>query len=158
MTREKVIEVVHNAFGRLPRPQQFIRGTCLCEECMEHEATMQSLPPEQLPLEKLDNPGWDPICFACNEAYAYLMPALVELVLREADAYVQQFVFHLEQPERVAAFTAQQAAALNTVLDYLLLNETAAVENNLIFDELASVQEKLSKIDTKTSSGATAEQ
>lgn len=105
MKADAIIAEAERAFSGLSRPDMFIRGTCTCEECLEHEATMQSFVPENMPLDKLDKPGWDPICFASDEAFAYFMPGLVRLVLQHTDDYVQQFLFHLENADRVAAFT-----------------------------------------------------
>ena len=57
-----------------------------------------------LPLDKLNNPGWDPICFASNQAFFYFMPGLVRLTLKHADDYIQQFLFQIEQRERIDSF------------------------------------------------------
>lgn len=143
MTHEQVIFEVLEAFAHVQRPTLFIRETCACDECLEHEAEMQSFVPDNLPLDKLDNPGWDPICFASNAAFAYLMPGLVKLVLAKTDDYVQQFLFHVEQPDRVAAFTPMQSRALTHVLDFLLLHQADALEDNFLVDELYRTREKL---------------
>jgi hypothetical protein len=143
MTRDDIISGVRNAFANIPRPGMFIRGTCKCEECLEHERTMQSFTPDALPLEKLDNPGWDPICFASDEAFGYLMLGLVRLALSHTDHYIQQFLFHLDHPERVGSFTPSQAGALIRVLDFLVLNEAEALDNNLVVDELYRTRERL---------------
>jgi hypothetical protein len=104
---------------------------------------MQAFIPDSLPLDKLDNPGWDPICFASNEAFAYFAPGLVKLVLDHAVDYIQQFIFYAQQPERLAAFTPGQARSLVQVLDFLVLPEAKALENNLVVDELNSTRDKL---------------
>jgi len=104
---------------------------------------MQTFTPDNLPLDKLDKPGWDPIFFASNEALAYFMPGLVKLVLDHADDYIDQFIFHVHQPERLAEFTPGQARALMRVLDFLVLNESKALENNLVVDELNRTRKQL---------------
>jgi len=38
MTRSDILAEVWQVFDQSPRPTMFIRGTCSCEECMEHEA------------------------------------------------------------------------------------------------------------------------
>ena len=134
---------VQEAFAGVPRPAIFIRGTCQCEECLTHEQVMQSFTPSALPLAKLDNPGWDPICFASDKAFAYLIPGLVRVVLYHTDEYIQQFLFHLENPGRIALFTRPQAAALLHVLDFLAINEAGALDNNLVLDELNRTRKKL---------------
>jgi len=107
---------------------------------------MQSFHPDDLPLDRLNNPGWDPICFASNVAFGYFMPGLVKLVLEHPHDYVQQFVFHVEQPERVAAYTPGQARALIHVLDHLVLHETGALDNDLVVDALYRTRDILVRI------------
>lgn len=146
MNREQITFEIKEAFGHVQRPETFIRGTCSCDECLEHEANMNAFLPEDLPLEKLSNPGWDPICFASNGAFLYFMPGLAELVLEHTDEYVQQFIFHIEQPERLEAFTPKQALALVNLLDFLVINKTDMLENNSVVDELYRTKEKLENI------------
>ncbi len=146
MTRDQILSEVQKAFRTVRRPDRFIRGTCSCEECLEHEAEMQAFVPDNLPLDRLDNPGWDPICFASNEAFAYFIPGLVTLVFDHTDDYVQQFIFHVEQPERLASFSPGQALCMLRVLDFLILNETNALDDNLVVDEVIRTREKLGQI------------
>jgi hypothetical protein len=145
MTKEQVISEIDKAFGGIGRPEMFIRGTCRCEECLEHEAEMQAFNPGDLDPDKLDNPGWDPICFASNRALGYLMPGLVRLVLDHTERYVDQFVFHVEQPERLAAFSPRQARALICVLDFLVLNEAGALDGGFVADAVFRAREILAK-------------
>ena len=146
MEREEVYRAVEVGFSDATRPEMFVRGSCRCEECMEHESEMQSFDPLDLPLEKLDNPGWDPICFASNEAWSYLMPGLVRLVFEHPSAYIDQFTFHVGQPERLNALTAEQARALEEVLNYLLLHEPRVLEENRVVDELLQTVTELRRI------------
>ncbi len=146
MKKDDIIAEAQQAFSGLSRPGMFIRGTCKCEECLEHEETMQSFTPDNVPLDKLDNPGWDPICFASDKAFAYFMPGLVRLVLQHTDDYVQQFLFHLENSDRIAVFTQKQARALLYVLDYLTLECSEILDNNLVVDELDRTREKLEAV------------
>ena len=143
MTQEELIMEVNRQFGNLRRPDMFICGTCQCEECLEHEKDMQSFTREALPLDKLENPGWDPICFASDEAFAYLLPGLVRLVLEHTDNYVQQFLFHVDQPNRVQSLSKLQAQTLIQVLDFLLAHRIEALHNNLAVDDLNRAKQKL---------------
>lgn len=145
MTRNQIISQIRDTF-RISRPNMFIRGTCSCDECMEHEAVMQTFNPVDLPLDQLNNPGWDPICFASNDAFTYLMPGLVKLVLDHTFEYVQQFIFHVEQPDRLSGFIQKEAQALNNVLDYLLLNKEKELEGNFAVDDLFRTKEQLEQI------------
>lgn len=112
LRREKVLSEIWEAFGHYSRPETFIRGTCSCDECMEHEDNMQRFDRGNLSLEQLNNPAWDPICFASNEAFAYFMPGLVKLLLNHTDDYTQQFIFHVEQPERLSILHQSRPAHL----------------------------------------------
>ena len=143
---DQLIFEVRKAFEDTIRPEQFIRGTCQCDECREHEETMQSFRPDELPLDKLCNPGWDPICFASNRAFAYFMPGLAKIVLENPDQYLQQFLFHIRQPERRDSFTTTQADALVKILDFLVLEETAIVERHASEDDLFNARSELEEI------------
>jgi len=143
MKKDEVMAEVQGAFAGIPRPVMFIRGTCKCEECIEHEQTMQSLPATDLSLDTLANPGWDPICFASDEAFAYLLPSLVKLVLEHPDDYIQQFLFHLENSDRIASLNQRQRGSLRNVLDFLTLEHADVLDNNLAVDELNRTREML---------------
>ena len=146
MTRNEAISKVRNAFADAIRPKIFVRGTCRCDECQAHDKDMQSFSPEDLPIQKLCNPGWDPICFASNEAFAYLMTGLAKLVLEHPDEYIQQFLYHVEQSERLDYLMPPQAGALIKVLDILVLEEAAAVDNNGAVDDLFRVRNELVRV------------
>jgi len=143
MTKDKIIAQVDQSFGILQRPRMFIRGTCSCDECMEHEETMQSFALPHLPLDKLGSPSWDPICFASDNAFAYLIPGLVRLVLNHTENYVSQFLFHLDSPDRIAVLSKRQRLTLLHTLDYLFMNETEALDNNMVIDDFVRVRDKL---------------
>jgi hypothetical protein len=143
MKQAEIIVEARQAFSCVSRPRMFIRGTCRCEECLEHEATMQSFAPDDLPLGQLDNPGWDPLAFASKEAFAFLLPGLISLVLQNPDDYVQQFLFHLEDSERIGSLNQDQTRALLHVLDYLTLECAEALDNNLVVEELFRTRAKL---------------
>jgi hypothetical protein len=143
MTKEEIIAQVDQSFVNLQRPRMFIRGTCSCDECMEHEETMQSFALPHLPLDKLGYPSWDPICFASDDAFAYLMPGLIRLVLNHTENYVSQFLFHLDSPDRIAVLSKGQRRTLLHALDYMFMNETNALDNNMVIDDFIRVREKL---------------
>jgi len=146
MTKDEIIAQVDQSFGNLPRPRMFIRGTCSCDECMEHEETMHSFALPDLPLDKLGYPSWDPICFASDNAFAYLIPGLVRLVLNHTENYVSQFLFHLDSPDRIAVLSKRQRLTLLHTLDYLFMNETEALDNNMVIDDFVRVRDKLEQI------------
>jgi hypothetical protein len=71
------------------------------------------------------------------------MPGLISLVLKHTDDYLQQFLFHVENSDRIATFSQKQAQALLHVLDYLTLECSGILDNNLAVDELKRTREKL---------------
>ena len=146
MKRPEVVRKIDAAFAGTARPENFIRGTCKCDECLEHEQTMKSLNHRDLPLAPLNNPAWDPICFASNHAFSYFMPGLVRLIYTHPGEYMQQFLFHLELPERIASLSKVQARALRDVLDILILEEIDAVEENQAGDDIFRLRETLDQV------------
>ncbi|MEO8025761.1 MAG: hypothetical protein ABI823_04785 [Bryobacteraceae bacterium] len=111
----EVLARVNEAFGEVQRPEIFYRGTCRCEECEEHNETMEAHTPETLSLEQGSNPGWDPICMASDHAFAYFVPALVRLCFADP-YYSDQFLFHLNSPGRAEYLNKAQAKALQTAI------------------------------------------
>lgn len=146
MTRDQILSSVKQAFDCYERPFQFVRGTCRCEECCEHETTMQGFTPGAIPLEELDNPGWDPICFASDEAFAYLLPSLAAVVLNHPNGYVDQFLFHLNNADRLARLNPSQAVAMVQVLDYLVLEHGPLLDQNRAADDLFVIRAQLQAI------------
>jgi hypothetical protein len=136
MDPAKIIKAIDDAFSGEPRPETFIRGTCACEECLEHDETMKGFKPRDLPLEPMINPGWDPLCFASDAAFRYFMPGFVRLVLSHPDDYIDPFLNHLAQPDRVTCLSPAQARQLALVLDHLAIVAKEALDNNRAADEL----------------------
>lgn len=136
MTNDDAIKAVDEAFAGIPRPDLFIRGTCGCEECLEHNATMSAFDPKELPLDALDNPGWNPICFASDAAFRYLMPGLTRLVFKHPVDYLWQFLVNINNPDRFSCLTATQANALLSVLSVLDAEHGRTIDNECARDDL----------------------
>jgi len=115
MTPQEAISNVRAAFAAVPRPEAFTRGTCLCEECEEHGETLKTHTPDSISLVELGNPGWDPMCMANDQAFAYYVPGLVRLAF-EDPYYADQMLFHFNCPGRAEYFTAPQAVALRDTI------------------------------------------
>ncbi len=143
MRRDEVLRAVDLTFGTTSRPAMFIRGTCSCEECLEHNDTMAHWDPLELPLEELNNTFWDPLCAASSAALHYLMPGLVRLVLDHANDFLNQFLLHIDKQELMESLTPSQATALKRVLDTLVREEPVAVHINAEESHLASVSKQL---------------
>jgi hypothetical protein len=108
----EALAALREAFRDVPRPDGlFIHGTCLCGECQEHNATLAAKTPDDITLAELGNPGWDPMCFANKQAFAYYLPAMVRLAFADT-YYMDQLGFHLTIPGRVDALAPPHAAAV----------------------------------------------
>lgn len=142
MTPDEAIAAVQRVFARVPRPEEFIRGTCHCDECLEHDLTLAAHTPASITLEELGNPGWDPMCFASDHAFRYYMPALIRLAFAD-EYYVDQLLFHLNSPGRVEAMTAPEAQAVQAALWALVENKGQTVLDNLNAQFIEQAIEKL---------------
>lgn len=136
MTQSDVIKEVDNAFADVPRPPVFIRETCFCEECCEHNETMCRVNRMALPFEDFGHLASDPICFASEAAFQYLMPGLVRLVFDHPDDYVQQFAYNLQPPGRIECLTSAQQRTIASVLEILILEHTATLDDNMVTDDV----------------------
>ena len=97
MDRDAVLAAIDRAFGELPRPETMVRNPNHCDECAEHEATMQGLTPQTVGLEEVGSPAWDPVCFLSDAAFCYFMPGLARLALNVEGYYIGQLLFPLDQ-------------------------------------------------------------
>ncbi len=109
--KEEALAAVAEAFREVPRPQEFIWGTCRCEECLEHNQTLANHTPATITLEELGYPGWDPLCFANEQAFLYYLPAMMRLIFQDP-YYIDQVLFHLNCSSRPGPLTVPQAEAL----------------------------------------------
>ena len=142
MTPAEAIANLSDAFNTFERPTEFIRGTCYCAECLEHNQTLASHNPETITLAELGNPAWDPMCFASDQAFAYYLPALIRLAFGP-DSYLDQLLFHLNTPGRLNILDEKQARALLDALWVLIEIKGEEIAANLDESALEQVLEKL---------------
>jgi hypothetical protein len=108
-----------------PRPEHFT-NYLHCEECLEHDQTLLNSTIDDIGMEELGNPGWDPMCFVEPAGFIYYFPALVRLCLESTEewSYIGQFLFRLiydgPQNEYVLAFNDAQRDFVVRFLNYLL--------------------------------------
>ena len=112
-----VLSTVERAFENVLRPDHFT-DFMHCEECAEHEQTLNSCTPETIGMDELGNPGWDPICFITIPGFHYYMPGLARLAFARENFYLGQFLFHLDN-ERIASFSAAQRNAVRDFLKFV---------------------------------------
>jgi hypothetical protein len=117
MDKQTVLDAIDKAFGHLPRPAVMGRNPDHCDECADHEAVMQAHTPETISLEEVGNPGWDPVCFITDEAFAYFMPGFARLTVD--DDYIYSLLFHLGKTNRIQAFNSEQRGAVAQLMKYV---------------------------------------
>jgi hypothetical protein len=147
--------MVRDAFQDAIRPAEFIRGTCYCEECLEHNETMEAHTPATISMEELGNAAWDPMCFANDQAFVYYLPGMIRLAFGR-DYYIDQLVFHLEAPGRLDALNSRQARAVLQVLWVLLdvrgEDIAANLDEEAIETMIANIEQKLAAREDSSSS------
>jgi hypothetical protein len=126
MTDAQLLAEVEATFGSYDRPEHFTNFAHCCE-CAEHDALLRSRARGQLRTEDVSNAGWNPVCFATNEAFRYLVPDLVRLALRpvgDGDEWsFPNLLFHLgyegERNRYWSYFSLRERAVIVSVLRHI---------------------------------------
>ena len=136
-----VLDEIMNMFAKEPRPDTFTEYMH-CEECADHNETLGKYDRYGIPLEQLNNPGWDPICFVKPEAFRYLFPRLCELAYGKGrEYYLDQFLFHLEN--NIGLLTAAEKHKVYELLLDISAKNAAEIDANLDMPTIDRVSEKL---------------
>jgi hypothetical protein len=144
MGTDRLLPAIDRAF-ECARPAQMVRNPTHCDECAEHEATMQSVTPESVSLTQVGSPSWDPVCFITDEAYRHFMPGFARLALgRGDDYYLDQFLFHLESG-RIEVLDLAQCGAISPLLDHLYETMSDEIEKNMDDKTLGRVMDLLDR-------------
>lgn len=113
-----------------------------CSECAEHDETLLGNSIDQIGLEQLGNPGWDPMCFCSAEGIESYFPALVRLSLETTEKnefYFEQLLFHLEyggEDNRFLQHCSQiQKEFVASFLEYMIDSYPAEIEDNMCTDD-----------------------
>ena len=142
MGTDSLLSAIDKAF-ECARPEQMVRNPAHCDECAEHEDTMQSVTPESVSLTQVGSPSWDPVCFITDEAYSHFMPGFARLATgRGDDYYLDQLLFHLESG-RIEALDALQCEAVSALLDHLYESMADEIEENMDEKTLGHVTDLL---------------
>jgi hypothetical protein len=98
VTDAELLGRIRAAFAPVARPARFTNRDHCCE-CAEHDDLLRSRDLDSIVVEDVGNPGYDPMCFATDEAFLYYFPALARLALAAPVAgrgwYFEQLLFHL---------------------------------------------------------------
>ena len=85
MTDDEVLTLLREAFA-MPRPVRFTDHP-YCEECAEHDATLQQHTPDTLGYAEVGSGAWNAITMCQPDAFAYWLPALARIVLAPEDEH-----------------------------------------------------------------------
>ena len=138
--RHEVIAAIDVAFRDCPRPEEFVDASH-CEECAEHNNTLLGQTREDIGMNELGNPGWDPLCFVRPEGFLYYFPAMVRLVFDKSieDDYLGQFLFHCTYEGTKSRFfrhfNREQVGATADVMRFLYFNWRKKLEKHLLSEE-----------------------
>ena len=144
MDSDNILAQITAAFGQLPRPETMVRNPIHCDECAEHEATMQAVTPQTVAMSDIGSPAWDPVCFLSDEAFCYFMPGFARLTLSDDD-YIYQLLFHLDQGFRADAFTPEQRRAVAALIDYVAETRLDEIVDGFYGPELGRVMDVLAE-------------
>lgn len=131
---------------RMDKPEHFTNHEHCCE-CEEHDQTLIRSSIDEIGLEELGNPGWDPICFASSEGKKYYMPSFIRLSLDTIDDefYFAQFLFHLEYDGRqnnlYLSCNAKQREFILKFVEHVILQYSAQLESASCENEAMRVHE-----------------
>ncbi len=137
-TDADVLKTIVDAFAACPRPDQFYDNPTHCDECAEHDALLRSRALDELSIDDLGSPAWDPIPGVSDAAFAYLVPALARLALDPPHAkwgwYGPQLLTHLERDgrrnTRWAHCTPEQHDAVAALLEHIIDTRVELLERN----------------------------
>jgi hypothetical protein len=142
MDLQHILQGVDKVFGEVSRPKPLLRNPKHCEECEEHELTLQAVTPDTISLKEAGSPAWDPMCYVTDESFQYFMPGLARLALGKGDEYyLDQLLFHLDN--RLASLNTQQKNAVWNLLAHLYETMPEEIDNALDGDSLGRVMDKL---------------
>jgi len=147
-TDTEAIAAIDSAFGSINRPEHFTNYSH-CEECLEHDQTLLSRSRDDLTLEQLGMPGWDPVSFCTPAAKAYLLPRLVRLALMTPEEqygwYVPQLLNHLyagyDSNQLWKLCSPAQRTAVASLLLHMVNTRAALMDAYCCADELLRCHE-----------------
>lgn len=105
---------VSDVFADVSRPDHFTDYTH-CDDCLQHDQTLQKVTVDSIGLKHLGNPAWDPIAVCTDDAFRYLLPGLLRTAVVNPAQYFERFLLQLTA-ERFAALSPQEQSAVREFL------------------------------------------
>lgn len=112
-----------------------------CSECFEHDQSLINNNVDEIGMNELGMPSWDPICFCSNEGKKYYMPALIRLSLETIndDFYLDQFLFHMSNEGQNNSFfqdcSIEQKNFISSFLENIIHKYPDQLEKNMSTNE-----------------------
>ena len=138
----RILESLRTAFPDCAKPDHFTNYTH-CEECLSHDEFLRSGDRESLRLEEVNNPGWDPLCFASPEGFCYYLPALVRFSLMPSPNvawHFPQLLFHLthqyERNRHLKHANVEQRQSIVVFLRHIASTKKSIIESYLCTKDL----------------------
>ena len=140
---QTIIKRNYQVFADIPRPDHFTSFEH-CDECFEHDETMQKAGLRTLEAKAMGTAGWSPLSFLTEDGLSYYMPRLLELSLNldkneSGELFLSLFVFHLvptEDYDRFARFNHQQCNAVLESLRFALSQHRELIVEELIQEDI----------------------
>ena len=135
MTNEEVLSGLREAF-MMARPARFTNHPG-CDECAEHDETLQAHTLDSLTCCVVNQPAWAPITMCQPDAFAYWMPALARICLEGEDPacgwYGELLItsdLRRDGPrnERWAYCSAVQRGAIASFLEHVIDTQSALLQ------------------------------
>ena len=126
MNKNEIIKEAYFEFSSFERPEHFTNYTH-CEECAEHDVTLQQCALHDIGSNQVGTISWNPISLLTTDAYGYVMPRLIELSLNlelnMADEFIlfDWLIYITPGPEnnRGKGFSKKQRLVILNTLKYI---------------------------------------
>ncbi len=140
----KLYEHLLQVFAHRERPKHFTNYKH-CDDCKEFDDLLSSHTPDTISFKELGNIAWNPISSISKDGFLYYLPALARLALGKGDEYfIDQFLIHVDQKERLDSMTLEEKDALRSFLMHLGKAMSNEILNNLDAEDFDNLLTKLS--------------
>ncbi|NNE63820.1 MAG: hypothetical protein HKN34_07045 [Gammaproteobacteria bacterium] len=118
-----------------------------CAECAEHDKTLLASSIDQIGMNELGNPGWDPLCFCSAPGIDYYIPALLRLSLDTVtnEFYFEQLLFHLEYSGKENRFlkycSSSQREFIASFIEHMISTYPEEIEESMCTTEALNTYE-----------------
>ena len=145
---QTIINRNYEAFADIPRPPQFTDFEH-CDECFEHNETMQKAGLRTLEATAMGTAGWSPLSFLTEQGLSYYMPRLLELALNldkneHDESFLSHFLFHLvptEDYDRFANYSHEQCKTILESLRFALSRHRDQIVEEFIQEDIEAAIE-----------------